>query len=239
MQRYFVSTKEENYLILESSDIHHIKNVMRNKVGDKIECIYNKNLYICEIEDLNDTKVKIIEEHEYKNKSLYDVTIAVALVKEQKMDLILQKLTELGISKIIPVSMERSIVKLDDKKFIKKKERWEKICKEAAEQSKRNTIPEITNIHTIKQLNNLEYDKKFICSTKIKENLVNNYLQTKGYCATMIFVIGPEGGIAPKEEDLLESFGYIPVTLGNNIMRVETAAIYIASIINFCELSSR
>ena len=239
MQRYFVSTKEENYLILESSDIHHIKNVMRKKTGDKIECIYNKNLYICEIEDLNDTKVKIIEEHEYKNESLFDVTIAIALVKEQKMDLILQKLTELGISKIIPVSMERSIVKLDDKKFIKKKERWEKICKEAAEQSKRNTIPEITNIHTIKQLNNLSYDKKFICSTKIKENLVNNYLQTKDECATMIFVIGPEGGIAPKEEDLLESFGYIPVTLGNNIMRVETAAIYIASIINFCELSSR
>ena len=67
MQRYFVSTKEENYLILESSDVHHIKNVMRNKVGDKIECIYNKNLYICELEDLNSPKVKIIEEQEYNN----------------------------------------------------------------------------------------------------------------------------------------------------------------------------
>ena len=153
------------------------------------------------------------------------------------MDLILQKLTELGISKIIPVAMERSIVKLDDKKFAKKKERWIKICKEAAEQSKRNSIPKIADIHTIKQLENLSYNQKFICSTRNPENLVNNYLQNKETCATMIFVIGPEGGISPREEDLLETYGYIPITLGNRIMRVETAAIYIASIINFCSNS--
>lgn len=234
MQRYFVKDKEKDYLILDNTDIHHIKNVMRNKVGDEIECIYNKTLYICEIIDLDSPNVKILEIKEDYNETNSEVAIAIALVKEQKMDLILQKLTELGISKIIPVSMERSIVKLDDKKFAKKKERWEKICKEAAEQSKRNIIPEITNIHTIKQLENLSYNKKFICSTRNSKNLVNNYLQTKDACATMIFVIGPEGGISPREEDLLESFGYTPITLGNRIMRVETAAIYIASIINFC-----
>lgn len=237
MQRYFTKEKEQDYLILESSDIHHIKNVMRNKVGDKIECIYNETLYICEIENLTSPKVKIIETNTKDNTYKYDTTIAIALVKEQKMDLILQKLTELGISKIIPVTMERSIVKLDEQKFIKKKERWQKICKEAAEQSKRNTIPEITNIHTIKQLENLPYDQKYICSTRNTKNLVNNYLQKQEDCAKMIFVIGPEGGISPREEDLLESYGYIPISLGNRIMRVETAAIYIASIINFCEYS--
>lgn len=234
MQRYFTKEKQENYLILEESDIHHIKNVMRNKVGNKIECIYDKELYICEIEDLTSPKVKIIEKKEEKVSNMPEVCIAVALVKEQKMDLILQKLTELGISKIIPVSMERSIVKLDDKKFEKKKERWEKICKEAAEQSKRNDIPEITNIHTVKELANIEYKNKFICSTRNPKNLVNNYLQDQEACATMIFVIGPEGGISPKEEDLLIEFGYTPVTFGPQIMRVETAAIYIASVINFC-----
>lgn len=237
MQRYFTNKKEQDYLILEESDIHHIKNVMRNKIGDQIECIYNKTLYICEINDLTSPKVKIIETRPDNNESTYEVTIAVALVKEQKMDLILQKLTELGVSRIIPVSMERSIVKLDNQKFNKKKERWEKICKEAAEQSKRNNIPEITNIHTIKQLAELPYKNKFICSTRNLNNLINNYLQKQEDCAKMIFAIGPEGGIAPKEEDLLEKNGYIPITLGNRIMRVETAAIYIASIINF--LSNR
>ena len=116
MQRYFTKEKLGDYLILEESDIHHIKNVMRNKVGNKIECIYDKELYICEIEDLTSPKVKIIEKKEEKVSNMPEVCIAVALVKEQKMDLILKKLTELGISKIIPVSMERSIVKLDKKK---------------------------------------------------------------------------------------------------------------------------
>lgn len=234
MQRYFTKEKLGDYLILEESDIHHIKNVMRNKVGNKIECIYDKELYICEIEELTSTKVRIVEKASEKVSNMPEVCIAVALVKEQKTDLILQKLTELGISKIIPVAMERSIVKLDDKKFEKKKERWEKICKEAAEQSKRNDIPEITNIHTVKELQNIEYKNKFICSTRNPKNLVNNYLQDREACATMIFVIGPEGGISPKEEDLLIEFGYTPVTFGPQIMRVETAAIYIASVINFC-----
>ena len=165
MQRYFVKEKVNDYLVLEDGDVHHIKNVMRNKINDKIECIYDETLYICEIESLDSTKVKIVEILDDDNEIKWDVTIAVALVKEQKMDLILQKITELGISKIIPVAMERSIVKLDDKKFDKKKERWEKICKEAAEQSKRNKVPEILDIHTVKQLEKLEYDYRFICST--------------------------------------------------------------------------
>ena len=237
MQRYFTKEKEADSLILESSDVHHIKNVMRNRVGDLVECIYDETLYICEILDPASPKVKIIEQRQDQNESKYDVTIAIALVKEQKMDLILQKLTELGISKIIPVAMERSIVKLDAHKFAKKKERWEKICKEAAEQSKRNKIPQISDLHTIKQLTELSFDQKFICSTRNPQNLVNNYLQKQSDYATMIFVIGPEGGIAPKEEDLLETYGYIPITLGSRIMRVETAAIYIASVINFCSNS--
>lgn len=237
MQRYFVKEKIENYLILDDGDLHHIKNVMRNQSGDLIECVYNEELYICEIEDMVSGKVKITDKILEDREMKWEVAVAIALVKEQKMDLILQKLTELGIKKIIPVKMERSIVKLDDNKFAKKKERWEKICKEAAEQSKRNKIPEIMGLHTVKQLGDLSFSKRFICSTRNPENLVNNYLQDQGDCATMLFVIGPEGGIAPLEEDLLESFGYIPISLGNRIMRVETAAIYVASIINFCSQS--
>ena len=236
MQRYFINEKKENDLILTNDDLHHIKNVMRNKTGDLIECIYNEELYICKINDPTSNKVTIIEKKEDNNELSMDITIAIALVKEQKMDLILQKLTELGISKIIPVKMERSIVKLDDKKFEKKKERWEKICKEASEQSKRNKIPEITKIMTIKELTNLEYDYKLVCSTPNKTNLVNNYLQDINKCAKIIFTVGPEGGISTKEEDFLISKGYTPISLGSRIMRVETAAIYIASIINFLSM---
>ena len=236
MQRYFVKEKNNNYLILENEDLHHIKNVMRNKVGDLIECVYDEKLYICKINDLNDSSVEIVETKEEDNELNYDITIAIALVKEQKMDLILQKLTELGINRIIPVSMERSIVKLDKDKFNKKKERWIKICKEASEQSKRNKIPEITSLMTIDEIGKLQFDQKFVCSTINKENLVNNYLQDNKTYATMIFAIGPEGGIAPREEEKLISNGFVPISLGSRIMRVETAAIYVACIANFCSM---
>lgn len=236
MQRYFVNDKKNDYLILENDDLHHIKNVMRNKIGDLIECIHNKELYICKIEDTSSNKVLIVEKKEDNNELNLDITIAIALVKEQKMDLILQKLTELGVTRIIPVKMERSIVKLDDKKYAKKKERWIKICKEASEQSKRNFIPEITELMTIDDLCKLPWEQKYVCSTKNKENLVNNYLQDINNYAKMIFTIGPEGGISPKEEEKLIANNFIPITLGSRIMRVETAAIYIASIINFCSM---
>ena len=158
MQRYFVKEKKSNYLILEKEDVHHIKNVMRNKTGDLIECIYQEELYICKIEEPSNPNVQILEKKLDNNESPWEITIAIALVKEQKMDLILQKLTELGISRIIPLKMERSIVKLEESKWKKKKERWQKICKEASEQSKRNKIPEILDPISIKQLKDQSFD---------------------------------------------------------------------------------
>ena len=124
MQQYFIDEKVNEKVRFNDEQAHHIKNVMRNKVGDKIECIYDKTLYICEIIDLNSNKVKIIEQKEDDNESKLEVAIAIALVKEQKMDLILQKLTELGVSNIIPVKTERSIVKLDKSKEEKTDKRF-------------------------------------------------------------------------------------------------------------------
>ena len=236
MQRYFANSKKDNYLILNNSDIHHIKNVMRMSINDEIECVYENKLYICTIENIEENKFLITKSLDDNNELDIDITVAVSLVKEQKMDLILQKLTELGVKKIIPLSMERSIVKLNKEKFEKKKKRWLSICKEASEQSKRNTIPEITDIMTIKELNNINCDIKLVCSVKEKNNLVNNYLQKMKKYATIIFVIGSEGGITDKEEELLNSYGYESVSLGKRVMRVETATIYVASIINYCSM---
>ena len=169
MQRYFAKNKENNTIFLEESDIHHIKNVMRMNPGDKIEVIYNKELYICNIDNLEPLKLSIDSVSNKENKLNIELTIAIGLVKEQKIDLILQKLTELGVSKIIPLNMEHSIVRLDEDRFKKKKVRWESICKEASEQSKRTDIPIITNIMNIKDLVNLDYDVKLVASTKEKD----------------------------------------------------------------------
>ena len=234
MQRYFIKNKE---MLLEESDIRHIKKVMRMNINDKIEVVYNNKLHICEITSLEPFNIKVIEKLDEDKKTKIELTVAVALVKEQKMDLILQKLTELGVSRIIPVSMERSIVKLDKERFNKKKVRWESICKEASEQSKRTNIPIIEDIKSIKDLTKEDADLKLVASTKEKEKLLNYYLQSIEDCAKIIMVIGPEGGISDKEEDILVSNGYNRVSFGNLIFRVETATIYVASIINY--ISSR
>ena len=234
MQRYFIKNKD---MLLEESDIRHIKKVMRMNINDKIEVVYNNKLHICEITSLEPFNIKVIEKLDEDKKTKIELTVAVALGKEQKMDLILQKLTELGVSRIIPVSMERSIVKLDKERFNKKKVRWESICKEASEQSKRTNIPIIEDIKSIKDLTKEDADLKLVASTKEKEKLLNYYLQSIEDCAKIIMVIGPEGGISDKEEDILVSNGYNRVSFGNLIFRVETATIYVASIINY--ISSR
>ena len=234
MQRYFIKNKD---MLLEESDIRHIKKVMRMNINDKIEVVYNNKLHICEITSLEPFNIKVIEKLDEDKKTKIELTVAVALVKEQKMDLILQKLTELGVSRIIPVSMERSIVKLEKERFNKKKVRWESICKEASEQSKRTNIPIIEDIKSIKDLTKEDADLKLVASTKEKEKLLNYYLQSIEDCAKIIMVIGPEGGISDKEEDILVSNGYNRVSFGNLIFRVETATIYVASIINY--ISSR
>ena len=128
--------------------------------------------------------------------------------------------------------MERSIVKLEKEKENKKIERWNKICKEAAEQSKRVDIPTITNVKTLKELEQLE-GLKIVCSTKEKDYTIKKYLNENKNYNIINIIIGPEGGIAPKEEEYLNSIGFKSISLGENIMRVETVPMYILSVINY------
>ena len=231
MQRYFAKDKVNNKIILLDSDIHHIKKVMRMNINDNIEVIYDKKLYLCKIIDNYD--IEIVNEIKENNELNIDITIAIGLVKEQKFDLILQKLTELGVKEIIPITMERSIIKLDKSKIDKKVERWNSICKEASEQSKRNIIPKVSLPMTLNELVKLNYDKKLVCSVKQKDNFINKYLQFKDEYVKMIIVIGPEGGVSDKEEEFLNNNDFISVSLGSRVLRVETAAIYVASVINY------
>ena len=234
MQRYFAKNLEKNVVTLQDSDLHHIKTVMRMKANDNIEVVYKKDTYLCQI--MSDYKIEILNKLDEDNELKINIILACALVQEQKLDLIIGKLTELGINTFIPLKMNRSIVKLDSKKEAKKIERWTKIAKEASEQSKRNIIPNITNIMTIKDLVKLEATKKIVLSTKEKNNVLNISLQSDTFCDSIIIVTGPEGGITNEEETFLNQHGFKSVSLGSRILRVETAAIYITSIINYINM---
>lgn len=234
MQRYFVKEKINNNFILYDTDIHHIKKVMRCKIGDKIETVYDSTVYTCQITNLEPLDLEIISSQKEDRELPLDITIAISLVNEQKFDLILQKLTELGVSTIIPLKTERSIIKIDNQKVSKKIERWQMICKEASEQSHRTKVPKVENIINLTDLIKVDKQLKLICSLRDNTKKLGEYFTND--IKELLFVIGPEGGFSPKEEELLLNNNYKPVSLGKRVMRVETAAIYVASIISYiCE----
>lgn len=233
MQRYFSNQKNDNFLILNDDDIYHITRVMRLKDGDKVEVVYNEELYICELITINDKlNFQIIKKEEVVIEESLDITLIIPLLQEQKIDYILQKSTELGVSTIIPYIAKRSVVKLTEEKFKKRIERWVKICKEASEQSKRLSIPRVMQLHKIDDLKNIR-GLKILCSTEKGIPSIKNYLKKNSNYVKMTVVIGPEGGFDPSEENTLISFGFDQVSLGNLILRVETVPLVILSMIKY------
>lgn len=232
MQRYFAESKNGNNFLLKNDDIYHIKTVMRMKENEKIIVVYENIPYLCELENINQNLiVNIKEQLEIRNDKLPKITLIIPLLKEQKMDLILQKATELGVSEIIPVILSRSIIKIDGKKENSKIDRWMRIVKEASEQSHRNEIPTITNVKKIEELE--LKDLNIVCSTRERANNIKYTLKNNSSCGTINVVVGPEGGLTEKEEEILLKKGFEAVTLGTRIMRVETVPIYIMSVINY------
>ena len=231
MQRYFAVDKDLN---ISDKDKHHIINVMRMKLNDKIEIVYNEKVYMCEINDISkkDVSYSVKDIIDVNNELPLKVTIAVSLVNEKKLDFILQKCTELGVYDFILVNSDRSKIKIDGKEK-KKIERWNTITKEAAEQSHRNIKPIVRDIMSINDVLKLDYDLKLTCSTKENEKTIKNVLQNSTNCDRIIIVVGPEGGFTVSEEEKLEKNGFIPVTLGNLILRTETVPIYIMSLVNY------
>ncbi len=228
MQRYFASSFKDNYFTLNDGDLYHIKVVMRMKENDLIEVVYDKQLYIGQLDFNYNVKLNKLVENKLDNNSEY--ILCLPLLTDQKMSFVLQKATELGVDKIVPIITNRSIVKLDNNKQEKKLNRWHLICKEASEQSKRMTIPIITEI---KILADLKFDGlKIVCSTNKDSIPLKKVIQK---AKQIVFVVGPEGGLDPVEEQLLNDLGFISVSLGNNIFRVETVPIYLLSILKYEE----
>lgn len=235
MQRYFIKEKPTNTNIftLNNDDSHHIKNVMRMKINDNIEIVYNETVYLCKITNLNDNvTTQIIEQIKTNNELPCHITIAQALVNEQKMDFILQKTCELGVSEIIPLHTTRSIINLKGKEE-KKLIRWNKIVKEASEQSKRNKVPIVNNTMKINELINLDYDYKLLCAVNEMTTTIKKVLSNIKSYDKILFVVGPEGGFTKEEEQLLIENGFTSISFGKRVLRSETAGIYIMSVINY------
>lgn len=244
MPRFFVKTEQikEKEIIITGEDVKHIKNVLRKKAGDKIEICNQETekAYKCEIKDIQENIIlnQIIEETT-KEEDKIKVDIYQGLPKADKMELIIQKSIELGAHEIIPVDMKRCVVKLDAKSENKKIERWQKIAESAAKQSGRNIIPKIKHMLKIDDIIKIknEYDAIIVCYENEKENTIKKELkQIKSNLAENLkiaVIIGPEGGLEEKDVEKLKQNGAKIVTLGNRILRTETVALNILSIIMY------
>lgn len=232
MQRYFAIDKIDDQIILSKDDFHHISNVMRMNENDEIETVYDGHLYLSIIESIKDKTVKIKNEIEQVDDKYPYIRLIIPTLKEQKLDYIFQKCTEIGVNEFVILPFERSNVRYDERKEKVKLERWNKICKEASEQSKRVNIPLITmekNFKFVEQLDGL----KLICSTNERDNYIKYALKNKNEYDKITLVIGPEGGISEREEAYLESKDFKKITLGTQIMRAETVPVFLTSIIRY------
>ena len=184
MQRYFCNKLDNNKFTLSDDDSLHIEYVMRMKIGDLVEIVYDHETYISVIE------------------SFHPVTCSI----NKKTD--------------------------ENNEMNKKIDRWQRIVKEASEQSKRNIIPEVKNVMNINELINYKADLKLICST-INDNKLKNVIREHHNYDTIMLVIGPEGGFDPHEEEMFINNGFIPVSLGKRILRTETASLCALSQLNY------
>ncbi len=232
MQRYFSNLLNNNEYLLSKDDEYHIKKVMRMNIGEKIEIVDNKKVFICEIISFDPVKAKVIEEVIENHENEKHIILVQSLVNETKMDYVLQKGTELGINEFYAFKAHNSVIK-ENEKSNKKIIRWQKIVKEASEQSKRNIIPKVNNIVDIKELCNILADVKLLLTVnEVTKNIKNILKEIKKY-DTLIIVVGPEGGFTKEEEKILIQNGFISTSLGSRVLRSETAGMVAISMINY------
>lgn len=232
MQRYFTDKIKNNKVILNEDDSYHLSVVMRAKIDDEVEIVYNNHLYIGKVIKIEDkVTIEIIKEKEDIEEEFH-VSIAQALIQDKKMDLVLQKATELGVEEIIPLKTNRSVIKINDKED-KKLLRYERIVKEASSQSKRLHIPKVHRPISIEELVGLDYDIKILCSVNEVSKNIKKVLEKLDISDRILFVVGAEGGFTDYEEELMIKHGFIRVSLSKNVLRTETAPLYILSVVSY------
>lgn len=232
MYQFFVeqSQIQGKRIIIEGNDFNHIKNVLRMKVGEELAVSNGTDgkQYCCSIAEFTEDEVicSLHSVNEDGQELPAKVTLFQGLPKGDKMELIIQKMVELGVCRIVPVEMKRCVVKLDAKKAKSKIARWQSIAEAAAKQSKRQIIPEVAEV--------CSYKEALAAASKMDLRLLP-YEHSEGMARTRRLIesaapgqeiavfIGPEGGFEEAEVELAKKAGIEAITLGKRILRTETA----------------
>lgn len=239
MFRYFCSDNDidNNMVKVTGGDARHLKTILRAVIGDEVAVVTDTNEFIAEIIDINKETIicEITEEIKRNNEASINITLCQGIPKQTKMETIIQQNVELGVKSFIPLITERTVVKLNDKDREQKKlERWRKIAKESAKQSKRNIVPEVEDILTVKELVERlkKEDAEVIVPYELEDmKILKNVLSEPKH--DYYIVIGPEGGFDMKEVEMLKEIGAHIVTLGKRILRTETAGLVTATVVMY------
>lgn len=236
MPRFFVDSESinGNIITLNANDSKHIKTVLRSKIGEKVTvCDKNGLDYLCELVSLNsEVTAKIINKTENISEPKTKITLFQGLPKADKMELIIQKSVELGINSIVPIKTSRTIVKLENNAD-KKLQRWQKISEAAAKQSERGKIPKIENILNFKEAIKyaiLNFDDVIIAYENEHKNRIREFISNFSGKSIAVFV-GAEGGFEEDEIEYAKENNVKIITLGNRILRTETAGFTILTIL--------
>lgn len=241
MHRFFISEKQFDgsvFILNQKEDVRHLTKALRVTLGEKIEiCIEETGEeWVTEVSELATDVVyfNALEKSQVNRESPVKITLYQGLPKADKMELIVQKSTELGINAVVPVEMDRCVVKLKDKDRQKKQERWQKIAYEAAKQSKRSKIPTVHLPVKLRGLNEAFSGHDLVIFLYENEDdfgIKEAIKDTNGH--DIALVVGPEGGFSEAEADMLKEFGCVSTTLGPRILRTETAGLACISIIQY------
>lgn len=214
-------------LIKDRSDCNHVQNVYRLNIGDELRVIDGEYEYFTKIAEISkkEITVKILEKKEDSYSLSINIDIAMGILKNDKMNLAIQKLTEIGINEIIPLQTERVVVKINEKK-----DKWDTIVRETLKQCRGVKFTKISPVKKLKEIDYEKYDKVIFAYENSDEaksvvNLINEN------CKKILYVIGPEGGITESEVEFLKEVGAVEVSLGKRILRAETAAIVLGGVI--------
>jgi 16S rRNA (uracil1498-N3)-methyltransferase len=241
MSRFFVAPEnvgEKNIVIDNKEDLHHMIKVLRMSEGDELDISDSqeweyraKLIYL----DTDSAEAEILDKQKFTAEPEVKVTLFQGIPKQGKMETIVQKTVELGVNRIVPVFMARTVV-ADKGKFGKKIERWQKVAAEAVKQCRRGIIPEVCDAVKSKDLPDMlkGFDLVlFPYENETGRTIKDSLRELKDKPATVAVIIGPEGGFSDKEADSLKACGADCVSLGKTILRTETAGMTALSMVMY------
>jgi 16S rRNA (uracil1498-N3)-methyltransferase len=240
MARFFLPRKNirDNRGVIDGQELAHLQRVLRFAPGDRITVFDDTGWeHEAVIQSLSAERgeIEIIQSYEAGRESALFITLALGLTKGEKMDLVVEKATELGVQSIMPFVSAHAVPKLDPTKAAKRTERWRKIALSAAKQSGRSQVPEVLPLCDFMTLVSQPAAPalKLLFWEKEDHQSLQQVKERNPGADNLLLVVGPEGGFSAEEANLARSRGFATIHLGRRILRAETAAVTVVSLAQF------